>query len=104
MNFYFYCISVFMFISVFFCVPAYVWISGIITVSSFSIFLCMSQTRSRYKELGLKLVEPLQDQPRKSQRPPMAEEKKNEGVGYPFKILLKDTLKQQRNVMMDNFA
>ena len=35
----------------------------------------MSPTRSGYKELGLELVEPLQDQPRKSRRPPMADEK-----------------------------
>ena len=41
----------------------------------------MSPTRSGYKELGLELVEPLQDQPRKSRRPPMADEKKDEGAG-----------------------
>ena len=47
----------------------------------------MSPTRSEYKELGLDLVETLQDQPHKPQQPPMAEENKDEGVGDPFKIL-----------------
>ena len=45
----------------------------------------MSPMRSGYKELWLELVEPLQDQPRKSRQPPMADEKKDEGVGYPIK-------------------
>ena len=64
----------------------------------------MSPTRSGYKELGLELVEPLQDQPRKSRRPPMADEKKDEGVGDPIKILLEEALERQRNAMMDSFA
>eukprot|EP00253_Pinus_taeda_P019020 PITA_19020 len=34
----------------------------------------------------------------------MADEKKDEGVGDPIKILLKEALKRQRNVMMDSFA
>ena len=70
----------------------------------FSVFLCMSPTRSGYKELGLELVEPLQDQPRKSRRPPMADEKKDEGAGDPIKILLEEALERQRNAMMDSFA
>ena len=70
----------------------------------FSILLCMSPTRSGYKELGLDLVELLQDQPRKPRRMPMGDEKKYEGVGDPIKILLKEALKKQRNAMMDNFA
>jgi len=64
----------------------------------------MSLTRSGYKELGLELVEPLQDQPRKPQRPPMADEKKDKGAGDPIKILLKEALERQWNVMMDSFA
>jgi hypothetical protein len=60
--------------------------------------------RSRYKELGLDLVEPLQDQPRKPRQLPMGDEKRNEGAGDPFKILLKEPLEKQRNTMMDNFA
>lgn len=64
----------------------------------------MSPTRLGYKELGLELVEPLQDQPRKSQRPPMEDEKKDEGVGDHIKILLEEALKWQRSTMMDSFA
>jgi len=64
----------------------------------------MLPIRLGYKELGLKLVEPVQDQPCKPRRPPIAEEKKDEGAGYPFKILLEEALEQQRNTMMDNFA
>ena len=60
--------------------------------------------RSGYKELGLDLVEPLQDQPRKTRRPPMVEGKKDEGAGDPIKILLEEALNKQRNAMMDNFA
>ena len=64
----------------------------------------MSPTRSGYKELGLDLVEPLQDQPRKPRRTPMGDENKYEGVGDPIKILLEEALEKQRNTMMDNFA
>ena len=64
----------------------------------------MSPTWSGYKELGLDLVEPLQDQPRKPRRTPMMEEKKDEGAGDPIKILLEEALEKQRNLMMDNFA
>ena len=64
----------------------------------------MSPTRLGYKELGLDLVEPLQDQRRKPRRPPMGEEKKDEGVGDPIKMLLEEALEKQRNTMMDNFA
>ena len=64
----------------------------------------MSRKRPGYKELGLDLVEPLQHQPRKPRRRPMAEEKKDEGAGDPIKILLKEALEKQRNAIMDNFA
>ena len=64
----------------------------------------MSPTRSGYKELGLELVETLQDQPRKSRRPPMADEKKDEVEGDPIKILLEEALERQRNAMIDSFA
>ena len=64
----------------------------------------MSLMRAGYKELGLDLVEPLQDQPRKSQRPPMGDEKKDEGAEDTIKMLLEEALEKQRNVMMDNFA
>ena len=64
----------------------------------------MSPMRSGYKELGLELIEYLQDYPRKYRRPLMLEEKKGEGAGEPFKILLKEDLKRQRNAMMDNIS
>ena len=34
----------------------------------------------------------------------MGDEKKDEGVGYPIKILLKEALKKQRNAVMDKFS
>jgi hypothetical protein len=84
--------------------PKIIRISGIRAVCSFSILLCMSPMRSGYKELGLDMVEPLRDQPRKPRRPPMGEEKKDEGVGDPIKMLLEEALEKQRNAMMDNFT
>jgi len=60
--------------------------------------------RSVYKELGLELVEPLQDQPHKSRWPPMEDEKKDEGAGDPIKILLEEALDQQRNTTMEKFS
>ena len=64
----------------------------------------MSPTKVGYKELGLDLVEPLQDQPRKSRRPPIGNEKKDEGAEDPIKMLLEEALEKQRNAMMDNFS
>jgi hypothetical protein len=64
----------------------------------------MSPMRLGYKELGLDLVEPLHDQSCKPRRPPMGEEKKDEGEGDPIKMLLEVALEKQRNEMMDNFA
>ena len=64
----------------------------------------MSPMRVGYKELGLNLVEPLQDQPRKSRGPPMGDEKKDEGIENPIKMLLEEALEKKRNAMMDNFA
>ena len=46
----------------------------------------MSPTRVGYKELGLDLLEPLQDQPHECRRPPMGDEKKDEGIEYPIKM------------------
>jgi hypothetical protein len=60
--------------------------------------------RSGYKELGLKVVEPLQYYPCRSQRPPMVEEKRDNGAVDPFKRILEESLAQQRNEMMDKFA
>ena len=54
--------------------------------------------------VGLDLVEPLQDKPCKPRQMPMGDENKDEGVGYPIKILLEEAFEKQRNVMMDNFS
>ena len=104
MKFYFYCISTFMYIFVFHCLSAQIWISGIREVCSFSILLCMSPTWSRYKELGIYLVEPLQDQPHKPRQPHMGEEKKDDGSRYPIKIWLEKTLKKNRNMVMEKVS
>ena len=64
----------------------------------------MSPMREGYKELGLDLVEPLQDQPHKSRWKPMGDENKDEGTKDPIKMLLKEALEKQRNAMMDNFT
>jgi hypothetical protein len=34
----------------------------------------------------------------------MGDEKKDNGLGDPFKMLLEESLARQRNEMMDNFA
>ena len=52
----------------------------------------MSLTRSGYKELGLKITEPLKDGPRRTRRPHMVEEKKDEGAGDPIKLYLEEAL------------
>ena len=64
----------------------------------------MSPMRLGYKDLGLELVKPLQDQPCKCRWPPMADENKDEGVGDPIKILLEEALEQQWSAMMDKFS
>ena len=64
----------------------------------------MSPMRAGYKELWLDLVEPLQDQPRKSRRPPMGDKKKYKGVEDPIKMLLEEALEKKKNAMMDKFA
>ena len=79
------------------------WISGMRVVFSFLILLFMSPMSLGYKELGLNLLEHLQD-PLKHQWPAMGEENKNEGVGYPINILLDEALEKQRNMMMDEFS
>jgi hypothetical protein len=64
----------------------------------------MSPTRSEYKELGLELVSLEDRSSRTPKRPPMAGEKKDDGTGDPFKLLIEEALTQQRNEMMDSFA
>jgi hypothetical protein len=54
--------------------------------------------------LGLELVS-LEDKiSRTPKRPLMEGEKKDDGIGDPFKLLIEESLMQQRNEMMDNFT
>jgi len=64
----------------------------------------MSPTRSGYKELGLELVSLEEKISLTPKRPLMVGENKDDGIGDPFKMLLEESLTQQRNEMMDNFA
>ena len=57
----------------------------------------MSLTRLGYNELGLKITEPLKDDPHRTRQPHMLEENKDEGVGDPIKLLLEEALVQQRD-------
>jgi hypothetical protein len=64
----------------------------------------MSPTRLGYKELGLELVS-LEDKiSHTPKRPLMVGEKKDDGIGDPFKILLEEALMQQMKKMMDCFG
>jgi hypothetical protein len=54
--------------------------------------------------LGLELVSIEDKISFMPKQPLMAGEKKDNGVGYRFKMLLKEALMQQRNEMMDSFA
>jgi hypothetical protein len=64
----------------------------------------MSPTRLEYKELGLELVSLENKISLTPKRPLMAGEKKDDGIGDPFKMLLGESLMQQRNEMMDSFT
>ena len=52
----------------------------------------MTPKQYGYKKLGLKPVEPLQDRPRRARQQPMGDEKKDDGAGDPFKMLLEESL------------
>jgi hypothetical protein len=60
--------------------------------------------RSKNKELGLELVSLEDIIAHIPKRPPMVGEKKYDGIGYPFKLLIEEALTQQRNEMIDSFA
>jgi hypothetical protein len=64
----------------------------------------MSRTRSEYKELGLELVSLEEKISRTPKRPLMAGEKKDDRTGDPFKLLIEESLTQQRNEMIDSFT
>jgi hypothetical protein len=66
--------------------------------------LCMSPTRYRYKKLGLKPIEPLEDRPRRAQQQPIGDKNKYDGAGDPIKMFLKEAITRQRNKMMENFT
>ena len=57
-----------------------------------------------YKELGLELVSVEERSSRTPKRPPMKGENKYDWTGDPFKLLIGESLTQQRNEMMDSFA
>ena len=60
--------------------------------------------RLEYKELGLELVY-LEDKSSHTPKwPLMKRDKKYDGTGDPFKLLIEEALSQQRNEMMDSFA
>jgi hypothetical protein len=48
--------------------------------------------RSRYRELGIELGWIYENYSRQPKKPPMAKEKRDEKVGYPFKMFLKEAL------------
>jgi hypothetical protein len=50
--------------------------------------------RSEYKELGLELVSLEDRSSLMPKRPPMAGENKDDGTGYPFKLLIEEALTQ----------
>jgi hypothetical protein len=52
----------------------------------------MSLTRSRYRELGLELVSLEDNCSHMPKKPSMAREKKDDGTGDPFKMLLEEAL------------
>jgi hypothetical protein len=60
--------------------------------------------RLGYREMGLELFSLKENFSSQPKWPPMVEEKRDDGVGYQIKLFLKESLAQQRNEMMDNFA
>ena len=65
---------------------------------------CMSLTRLGYRELGLELVSLREDHSHRPKWPPIAEEKRDDKVGDPIKLLLEEALMRQRNKMMYSFT
>ena len=64
----------------------------------------MFPMRSRYRELGLKLVYLGEDHSRHPKRTPMEEEKRGNGEGDTIKLLRKESLVRQRNEIVKHFA
>jgi hypothetical protein len=63
----------------------------------------MSPMRSGYIELGIKHVSFQDNCSRTPKQLSMEGEKKYDGIGDPFKLLLEEYLERQQNEMMDNF-
>jgi hypothetical protein len=64
----------------------------------------MSPTRSEYKDLGIKIVSLEEKISHTPKRPIMEGENKYDGTRDPFKLLIEESLMQQRNEMIDSFA
>ena len=87
--------SVFMIIYVLFhFVLTEIHITGIIAICSLIVSRCMSSARSGYRELGLELVSLGEDHSHCPKYPPIAEEKRDNGAGYPIKLLLEESLER----------
>jgi hypothetical protein len=63
----------------------------------------MSQTRSEYSKLGLKLVSLEENFSLTPKKPSMVEENKNNEEEYSINMLLEQALTRQTNEMMENF-
>jgi hypothetical protein len=64
----------------------------------------MSPTRLGYRELGLKVISLQENFSYHPKRPPMEEEKRNEGAEDHIKLLFTESLRQQRNEMLEKFS
>jgi hypothetical protein len=53
---------------------------------------CITTTWLGYRELGLELVSLGDNHSRRPKQPPMVEENRDDGLGYPFKNFLKESL------------
>jgi hypothetical protein len=54
--------------------------------------LCMSPTRSGYKKMRLKPIEPLAYRSHRAQKKTIGDEKKDDGAGDTIKIFLEESL------------
>jgi hypothetical protein len=64
----------------------------------------MSLMRSEYSKLGLELVSLEENRSRMPEKPPMAEENKNDGAKDSINLLLQQALTRQRDKMMEIFS
>jgi hypothetical protein len=60
----------------------------------FFISWCSSPTRSRYRELGLKIISLGEDHSHQPKQPPMVNEKRDDGAGDLIKLFLEEALTQ----------